>query len=590
MDLYGSLISNGSIGGGGGGTTDVPIKSISVNGSVVAPINKNVNIDVPTKTSQLNNDSSFVTESDLTVKDYADKTYVGEKIAQSEHLKRKFVTVLPEPAEADEHTIYMLKDDSVQGDDKFKEYMLIDGVVQCVGDTSVDLTDYAKTADIPTELPANGGNANTVNNHTVETNVPADAVFTDTIYDDTEMKGSIDELNSNLDTLKLGDTVGGNNLVYKTIKKANIGPSGIIIPTTDDTDIHIAKVESGKTYTFTADSTFYALYSVEPYFNDKSYDSSRVTSGSRTIIIPSGVSYLAFRTSNTYATPMVNEGSISLQYEPYIKSVKMITDEIERYSIPLNIYMGVNRYLTIKMNVDSINYSFNISDSSGNIYNGVLLSYNGSLSVQIKKINSSSIKNGYIIGFRKSKVSDSEFYLVIKVSDYSFINGVINIPSFLKDNINIIPNDYPYFWDEGTDIVVKDVATTDEFDNYTKNIKIGKSEDVDANNLKDNANYIFPEDYTGITSNMPSIFEKRCGGVLECKSWGNCVTQLFYTYISDFSMIFTRSYLYMNGEYKWSSWIRLVKEDQIGSLSLYASGSTLSITDGTHTWTLEANN
>lgn len=34
----------------------------------------------------------------------------------------------------------------------------------------------------PTTLPADGGNADTVNNHTVETNVPADAVFTDTVY------------------------------------------------------------------------------------------------------------------------------------------------------------------------------------------------------------------------------------------------------------------------------------------------------------------------------------------------------------------------------------------------------------------------
>lgn len=85
--------------------------------------------DIPTKTSQLTNDSSFVTESDLTAKNYADKTYVGEQIAQSEHLKREIVTVLPEPSVADEHTIYMLKDDSVQGNDKYKEYMLINGVV-----------------------------------------------------------------------------------------------------------------------------------------------------------------------------------------------------------------------------------------------------------------------------------------------------------------------------------------------------------------------------------------------------------------------------------------------------------------------------
>lgn len=39
---------------------------------------------------------------------------------------------------------------------------------------------FAKKTDIPTSLPANGGNAATVNGHTVASNVPANAVFTDT--------------------------------------------------------------------------------------------------------------------------------------------------------------------------------------------------------------------------------------------------------------------------------------------------------------------------------------------------------------------------------------------------------------------------
>ena len=38
-------------------------------------------------------------------------------------------------------------------------------------------------SEIPTTLPANGGNSDTVNNHTVETDVPTDAVFTDTTYE-----------------------------------------------------------------------------------------------------------------------------------------------------------------------------------------------------------------------------------------------------------------------------------------------------------------------------------------------------------------------------------------------------------------------
>ena len=143
----------------------------------------------------------YVTEEQLLAKDYATKTYVGEQVVNAEHLKREIVTVLPSNEEASDNVIYMLKVESATGNDKYQEYMKIDGTVQMVGDTSVDLTDYAKTSDIPTTLPANGGNADTVNNHTVKSDVPENAVFTDTIYDDTEVKGNIAELNSKLNNV-----------------------------------------------------------------------------------------------------------------------------------------------------------------------------------------------------------------------------------------------------------------------------------------------------------------------------------------------------------------------------------------------------
>ena len=135
--------------------------------------------------------NEYVTEEQLLAKDYATKTYVGEQIVNAEHLKREIVTVLPSDTEASDNVIYMLKVESATGNDKYQEYMKIDGTVQMIGDTSVDLTDYAKTADIPTSLPANGGNADTVNNHTVKSDVPENAVFTDTVYDDTEVKAEI---------------------------------------------------------------------------------------------------------------------------------------------------------------------------------------------------------------------------------------------------------------------------------------------------------------------------------------------------------------------------------------------------------------
>lgn len=166
--------------------------------------------DIPTKVSDLQNDNKYQTDADVTntLTTYATKTYVGEQISNADHLRREIVTEIPSSETADKNTIYMLKIESVTGNDKYREYLLIDGTVQCIGDTSVDLTDYAKKTEIPTELPANGGNSSTVNGHTVNSDVPANAKFTDTVYDDTEVK-------EDLDTLKKETTV---NLLNPTLQ------------------------------------------------------------------------------------------------------------------------------------------------------------------------------------------------------------------------------------------------------------------------------------------------------------------------------------------------------------------------------------
>ena len=50
---------------------------------------------------------------------------------------------------------------------------------------------FITAASIPTSLPANGGNAATVGGHTVGTDVPANAVFTDTVYNDSAIQAEV---------------------------------------------------------------------------------------------------------------------------------------------------------------------------------------------------------------------------------------------------------------------------------------------------------------------------------------------------------------------------------------------------------------
>lgn len=72
-------------------------------------------------------------------------------------------------------------------------------------------TEKANKTDIPTSLPANGGNSDTVNGHTVESDVPVDAMFTDTTYSnatttDAGLMSAEDKINLNsaIQIIKIG--------------------------------------------------------------------------------------------------------------------------------------------------------------------------------------------------------------------------------------------------------------------------------------------------------------------------------------------------------------------------------------------------
>lgn len=64
-------------------------------------------------------------------------------------------------------------------------------------------------AEMPTELPANGGNSDTVNGHTVNSDVPENAKFTDTVYDLTQYAKITDIPSIKVNSAANADTVGG---------------------------------------------------------------------------------------------------------------------------------------------------------------------------------------------------------------------------------------------------------------------------------------------------------------------------------------------------------------------------------------------
>lgn len=71
---------------------------------------------------------------------------IAAAIAEVDHLSREIVETLPENANA--NVIYMVRRKGGTGQDVYNEYMYINGAWEIIGDTSVDLTGYAKKEDI----------------------------------------------------------------------------------------------------------------------------------------------------------------------------------------------------------------------------------------------------------------------------------------------------------------------------------------------------------------------------------------------------------------------------------------------------------
>lgn len=94
---------------------------------------------LPVNVSQLNNDSGYQTAAQ-----------VAAAVAAADHLSRKKVASLADidlTAEDADRYIYMVpKADAADGD-QYDEYMILDGAVEHVGDTTVDLSGYVQKED-----------------------------------------------------------------------------------------------------------------------------------------------------------------------------------------------------------------------------------------------------------------------------------------------------------------------------------------------------------------------------------------------------------------------------------------------------------
>lgn len=70
------------------------------------------------------------------------EAYVQSSINGLTHLKKKIVDTVPSDADAEDNILYLVKDTSVVDDVVYNQYLLIDGILEPLGSTNTDLSNY----------------------------------------------------------------------------------------------------------------------------------------------------------------------------------------------------------------------------------------------------------------------------------------------------------------------------------------------------------------------------------------------------------------------------------------------------------------
>lgn len=119
------------------------IDAVKVNGVAQEIVDKTVDLTIPTKVSDLTNDSKYQTETEVAAT-------VATAIADVDHLKRTKVNSVDAidltAADADRH-IYMVPRTDNKSGNKYDEYLILDGDLEKVGDWGVDLSGYVQKED-----------------------------------------------------------------------------------------------------------------------------------------------------------------------------------------------------------------------------------------------------------------------------------------------------------------------------------------------------------------------------------------------------------------------------------------------------------
>lgn len=106
---------------------------------------------IPTKTSELNNDSNFITSNIDNLTNFYNKTEINGLINSVSGLQLEVVTILP-TTDIKTNAIYLVPKTSAEQDNIYDEYVYLNDKWEHIGSTAVDLSNYYTKTEVDSKL------------------------------------------------------------------------------------------------------------------------------------------------------------------------------------------------------------------------------------------------------------------------------------------------------------------------------------------------------------------------------------------------------------------------------------------------------
>lgn len=131
-------------------------------------------------------------------------TAIATAVADAAHIKKAIVTTLPDVADALDDTIYMVAITDGSGNQKYEEFMLINGAFEKIGDTATNLTGYATENYVDTAVSASATATKNAYEAADQTILQSAADYADGLVEDMLTAADITE-GTNNGTIAVGD-------------------------------------------------------------------------------------------------------------------------------------------------------------------------------------------------------------------------------------------------------------------------------------------------------------------------------------------------------------------------------------------------